>query len=79
MLKLFSSIGSFCDRLTATNCVFYLYMYTVQLFDTVSVLVVRVQVNFDKPDREKFPLFRDLEGFECILEPGEVLYIPMYW
>ena len=38
-----------------------------------------IQVNFDKPDKDKFPLFHDLEGYKCLLEPGEVLYIPMYW
>ena len=50
----------------------------MQLFGLLT-LHVYMQVNFDKPDKDKFPLFHDLEGYECLLEPGEVLYIPMYW
>ena len=38
-----------------------------------------VQVDFDKPDFKRFPNFKNLKGYECILKPGEVLYIPMYW
>lgn len=36
-------------------------------------------VDKDKPDYETYPLSRDLSGFECTLEPGEMLYIPMFW
>lgn len=36
-------------------------------------------VDFDKPDYNKFPKFRDLKGCEAIIGPGEVLYIPIYW
>ena len=47
-------------------------------------LIVRMythtfQVDFEKTDYERFPKFRDLEGYECIVKPGDVLYIPMYW
>ena len=38
-----------------------------------------LQVDFDNPDLEKFPNFRDVTGYECIVRPGDVLYIPMYW
>ena len=44
------------------------YMYNVQL-----------QVDFDSPNHEKYPQLKDLVGYECVLQPGEVLYIPMYW
>ncbi|KJE91396.1 hypoxia-inducible factor 1 [Capsaspora owczarzaki ATCC 30864] len=37
------------------------------------------QVDFDNPDLARFPRFSELHGWECILEPGEVLYIPAYW
>ncbi|XKL68822.1 hypothetical protein PGB90_006591 [Kerria lacca] len=37
------------------------------------------QVDFEKPDYNRFPNFKDACGFETVLEPGEVLYIPMYW
>ncbi|XP_005092336.1 hypoxia-inducible factor 1-alpha inhibitor [Aplysia californica] len=37
------------------------------------------QVDFDNPDFEKFPKFADLKGYEGIVGPKDVLYIPMYW
>ncbi|XP_074647580.1 hypoxia-inducible factor 1-alpha inhibitor-like [Tubulanus polymorphus] len=37
------------------------------------------QVDFDNVDLKSFPKFNQLKGEETILEPGEVLYIPMYW
>jgi hypothetical protein len=32
-----------------------------------------------KPDFERFPRAHDAEGFECTLEEGEALYLPMGW
>lgn len=37
------------------------------------------QVDFDQPDYAKFPKFKDARGFEGVVGPGEVLYIPIYW
>uniref|UniRef100_T1JJC4 JmjC domain-containing protein n=1 Tax=Strigamia maritima TaxID=126957 RepID=T1JJC4_STRMM len=37
------------------------------------------QVDFDNPDYERFPKFREIEAMEAVVEPGDVLYIPMYW
>ncbi|PFX14346.1 hypoxia-inducible factor 1-alpha inhibitor-like [Stylophora pistillata] len=37
------------------------------------------QVDFDNPDHKRFPKFRYAKGFEVIVGPGDVLYIPMYW
>jgi histone arginine demethylase JMJD6 len=37
------------------------------------------KVDPDQPDMEKFPLFRNATAFECILEPGELLFIPCTW
>lgn len=37
------------------------------------------QVDFDAPDFEKFPLFRDVEAYVANLVPGDVLHIPAYW
>jgi hypothetical protein len=35
---------------------------------------------FDNPpDLDKYPNLNKLEGFEAIVEAGEVLYIPAYW
>ena len=37
------------------------------------------KVNVDKPDFDQFPLFRNATAYECILEPGELLFIPSHW
>lgn len=37
------------------------------------------QVNFDRPDFAKFPLFADVEALVADLVPGDVLHIPAYW
>lgn len=37
------------------------------------------QVDFDDPDLIRFPKFKEIEGQEAILKPGDVLYLPMYW
>jgi len=36
-------------------------------------------VNPDVPDFEKHPLFRQATPYECILDPGELLFIPYRW
>ncbi|XP_034040551.1 hypoxia-inducible factor 1-alpha inhibitor [Thalassophryne amazonica] len=37
------------------------------------------QVDFDNPDYERFPNFKNVFGYEAVVGPGDVLYIPMYW
>ncbi|KAM6184796.1 hypoxia-inducible factor 1-alpha inhibitor [Rhynchocyon petersi] len=37
------------------------------------------QVDFDNPDYERFPNFQNAVGYETVVGPGDVLYIPMYW
>jgi len=37
------------------------------------------QIDFLNPDLNKFPTFTPVEGYEAILEPGDVLYIPNSW
>jgi hypothetical protein len=34
------------------------------------------KVDFRQPDLEKFPRYADVKAQECVLEPGEILYIP---
>ncbi|KYC42616.1 hypothetical protein WA1_15555 [Scytonema hofmannii PCC 7110] len=36
-------------------------------------------VNIDKPDLDKFPKFQNAKSMECVLEPGEMLFIPAFW
>ena len=31
------------------------------------------------PDLERFPRFKDVQALECVVSPGDVLYIPSYW
>ncbi|KAI0985441.1 hypothetical protein GJ496_000668 [Pomphorhynchus laevis] len=38
------------------------------------------QVDMDNADYEKYPLFKDVPYTDCILKPGNILYIPpLYW
>lgn len=32
-----------------------------------------------KPDLERFPRFREVRPLDCVVEPGECLYIPRLW
>ena len=58
---------------------YYLALYSCIAVHTRLFVLFAVQVDFDKPDFKRFPNFKNLKGYECILKPGEVLYIPMYW
>jgi len=40
---------------------------------------VQSQVNCDNPDLEKFPLFQNAVCQYCVLEPGEMLFIPAFF
>lgn len=42
-------------------------------------LGVYSEVDFDAPDYERYPLFRDVSRLEVLLEPGQVLFIPVGW
>lgn len=37
------------------------------------------QINVDNPDFEKFPNFQKARYSECIIEAGEILFIPVFW
>jgi hypothetical protein len=37
------------------------------------------KVDPDQPDFKRFPLYRHATAFECILEPGELLFMPSDW
>lgn len=38
-----------------------------------------LQVDFDNPDYKRFPKFKDVKGYETVVGPGDVLFLPMYW
>jgi hypothetical protein len=44
-----------------------------------SVALYKGKVNPDVPDFEKFPLFRNSTAYECVLNPGELLFMPCRW
>ena len=37
------------------------------------------QVDLENPNYELFPKFKEVSGYEIVVGPGDVLYIPMYW
>ncbi len=37
------------------------------------------RVTVDAPDRAAFPGFKPEREVECVIEPGEVLFIPIFW
>lgn len=41
---------------------------------------VASEVDLDNPNYEKFPALHKLEGFECVIYPGDTVFIPSgYW
>jgi hypothetical protein len=51
-------------------------MYPRWVFDNKSNFS---RVDVARPDVERFPRFRDVPAFETVLEPGDMLYIPIHW
>mmetsp|Transcript_15280 Transcript_15280/g.23007 ORF Transcript_15280/g.23007 Transcript_15280/m.23007 type:complete len:862 (+) Transcript_15280:57-2642(+) len=37
------------------------------------------EIDWSKPDYDKYPLFKDARASEIIIKPGEVLYVPTFW
>ena len=36
-------------------------------------------INIDNPDFACFPKFKNIQRYECVLEPGDILFIPALW
>ena len=36
-------------------------------------------VNIKEPNFEKHPLFKEAQPYECVLEPGEMIFQPVFW
>ena len=36
-------------------------------------------IDLDRPDFERYPLFRDVKVLEVIVEPGETVFLPLGW
>jgi hypothetical protein len=37
------------------------------------------RVEIENPDYARFPRFRDAQAYESVIEPGEMLFIPIHW
>lgn len=53
--------------------------FELQLLLKNSLYLFLLQVDINNPDYKKFPKFHKVCGYEAIVDPGDVLYIPMYW
>ena len=38
-----------------------------------------MQVDLDRPDDDAFPALASLPFTDCVLEPGQMLYVPPTW
>ena len=66
-------VGRKYVRLYAPACTARLYPFTRGLTQNSS------QVDLDRPDHAAFPAFFGAAFQECVLEAGQVLYIPPGW
>ncbi|CAI0412752.1 unnamed protein product [Linum tenue] len=62
----------------------YIRLYSASLSDELyphkeTMLYNSSQVDLDNIDEKQFPKLHDLEFLDCILEEGEMLYIPPKW
>ena len=48
-------------------------------FPAYSKIARLSQIDIDRPDFKKFPKFQKAKFSECVLEPGEMLFIPAFW
>lgn len=51
-------------------------LYTALIYNHIGVFS---QIDLEAPDYEKFPLFKDVPVTEVVMEPGEILFIPVGW
>jgi lysine-specific demethylase 8 len=66
-------VGRKYVRLFHPSCTPALYPYKDGLTTNSS------QVDVDAPDHTRFPLFGTAQYVDCILEAGQMLYIPPGW
>ncbi|KAJ8973765.1 hypothetical protein NQ317_017567 [Molorchus minor] len=71
---------NFLHRYLDISDVFYLRQTSLNVCIPIQYIILMTdRVDFDRPDYNKFPKFKNLKGCETVVEPGDVLYIPIYW
>jgi len=50
--------------------------YTPLLYNYIGVFS---KVDLEHPDYEKYPLFKQVQMIETVLEPGEIIFVPVGW
>ncbi|MCP2729137.1 cupin-like domain-containing protein [Limnofasciculus baicalensis] len=50
--------------------------YTPLVYNNIGVFS---EIDLENPDDEKYPLFKDVRVIETVLEPGEVIFVPVGW
>ncbi|CAI9580545.1 unnamed protein product [Staurois parvus] len=66
-------VGRKFIRLYSVSETEHLYPFDSNLLHNTS------QVDIENPDLEKFPMFKQAIYQECILSPGQILFIPVKW
>ena len=61
-----------CRRRAKPGVRFIVYIFMSCAF-SLNRSILKNQITRD------FPKFKNAKGYEAVLEPGEVLYLPMYW
>jgi len=49
------------------------------LYPSIHPKYHQTQVNWEHLNLDKFPKFPNAKGYEAILQPGDLMYIPPYW
>jgi ribosomal protein L16 Arg81 hydroxylase len=50
--------------------------YTTHIYNHIGVFS---KIDLENPDYEQYPLFKDVPVIETILEPGEIIFVPVGW
>jgi len=65
------------------NCIFHqlIFLFTLSLFifQVGHPADRQSKVNLYQPDLNLYPMFNECTGYEIVLQPGDVLYIPNLW
>ena len=57
----------------------YILLPVSEVFQFLVFFWIRLQVDLDNIDYQEFPKVEGLDFIDCVLEEGEMLYIPPKW